>query len=221
MRAFRLITVAWLAGTAGCFPVITHGARVEKGASIGLAATTTGGDTHTEGDEGGIYLRTGPVGAYAGYGWEPTSSNNPGFYLGVAVPVLFPATQVDAYLQAPPAWTGALQAGIGGTVNYESGHAYAILGRQDAGGTGWSAHAGYGVRGASSSFLGRSPALFGGGAAHFAFRRHGRLQLYMQGAWGRDPESCFSDPPGAATRRCTPGRSSRALTAGAALGWHK
>jgi hypothetical protein len=221
MQAFRFAAVVCLAGSAGCFPVVMHGARVEQGASIGLTAATTGGDTHTEGDEGGIYLRTGNIGAYAGYGWESTSATNPGFYLGIAVPVLFPATQVDAYLQAPPAWTGPVQAGIGAAVNYESAHAYAMLGRQNDLGTGWSLHAGYGDRGAASSFLGRSPAFVAGGAGHFTFARHGRLQVYVQGALGRDPEDCLSDPPGSTIRLCTPGRPSRALAAGVALGWHK
>jgi hypothetical protein len=221
MRALYFLIMVCLAGSAGCFPVLMHGARVENGASFGLTASTTSGPTHVEGDEGGIYLRSGTIGAYGGYGWAPSSPTNPGFHVGVAVPVLFPATQLDAYVQAPPAWTGPLQAGIGATVDYESVHGYAMLGRQDDRGNGWSLHGGYGQRGAQSDFLGRSPALVAGGALHFAFARHGRVQAYVQTAQGRNPEDCFSDPPGATTRRCTPGRSTSAVTLGAAVGWHR
>jgi hypothetical protein len=221
MRALHFLAILCLASTAGCFPVLMHGARVENGASVGLTATTTTGDTHTEGDEGGIHLRSGIIGGYAGYGWASSSPTNPGLYLGVAVPVLFPATQVDAYVQAPPSWTGPVQAGIGATVDWESVHGYAMLGRQNDAGTGWSLHTGYGVRGAASDFLGRSPALIAGGALHFVFARHGRVQIYAQSAWGRDPEDCFSEPPGGTTRRCTPGPSTTAFTFGAAVGWHR
>ena len=49
--------------------------------------STTSGDAHTEGDEGGIFLRNGIIGAYGGYGWASSSRTNPGFYLGIAVPV--------------------------------------------------------------------------------------------------------------------------------------
>lgn len=219
MRTLKLLIAVCLAGSTGCFPVIMHGARVETGTSFGLTATTTGGDEHVEGDEGGIHLRSGIIGAYLGHGWAPTSSKNPGFYLGIAVPVLFPATQVDAYLQAPPAWTGSLQAGVGVTGDWEGAHGYAMLGKQDDRGIGWSLHAGYGQRGASSDFLGRSPAAIAGGAGHFAFWKHGRAQVYVQGAQGREPESCFSDPPGSTTRRCTPGQRVQALTGGVAVGW--
>jgi hypothetical protein len=195
-----------------------HGARVENGASFGLTASTTSGDTHTEGDEGGIHLRSGIIGGYAGYGFPPESATNPGLYVGVAVPVLFPGTQVDVYFQAPPAWTSPLQAGIGFTADLESANGYAMLGRQNERGSGWSLHAGYGVRGAASDLLGRSPALFVGGAVHLPFARHGRAQGYIQTAQGRDPENCFT---GSTIGRCTPGRPTRALTAGVAVGWHR
>src|ERR1051325_8913917 len=83
---------------------------------------------------------------------------------------------------------------------YDEVHGYGMLGRQDDAGKGWSVHAGYGVRGAASSFLGRSPAFIAGGAVHLPFARHGRVQGYVDAAQGRDPESCFSDPPGSTTQ---------------------
>jgi hypothetical protein len=219
MRTLKLLIPVCLAGSVGCFPVITHGARVETGTAFGLTASITGGDEHVEGDEGGIHLRDGIIGAYVGHGWAPSSDKNPGFYLGLAIPVLFPATQVDAYFQAPPAWTGPLQAGLGVTANYEGAHGYAMLGKQDDRGIGWSLHAGYGQRGAASEFLGRSPAAIAGGAVHFALGRLLHGQVYVQGANGREPESCFSDPPGSTTRRCTPGQRANALAGGISMGW--
>src|ERR1043166_5905397 len=117
-----------LTGTTACFPSIMHGPRVENGATFGITAASTTGDTHTEGDEGGIHLRTGILGAYAGYGWAPATTSRPGFYLGATVPVFFPATQIDAYMQLPPAWTGPLQGGFGVSTDLEGATGYTQLG---------------------------------------------------------------------------------------------
>ena len=70
-----------------CFPAVTHGPRVEPGFTAGVTGAYTTGDTHVEGDEGGIHLRQGVIGPYAGYGWSAASARSPRLYLGVAVPV--------------------------------------------------------------------------------------------------------------------------------------
>src|SRR5690242_3672768 len=61
-----------LAFACGCFPAITHGARVEDGWIAGLMAGSTTGAVHTEGDEGGFHLRQAMIGPFVGYGTAPT-----------------------------------------------------------------------------------------------------------------------------------------------------
>ena len=214
----RLAPLCTMLVTA-CFPTITHGPRVENGFVFGVTGATTSGDTHTEGDEGGFHLRDGTIGPFVGQGWAPSTPRHPGAYLGLVVPLFFPLAQVDFYVQAPPAWTGPLAAGMGGTGSIEGGSVYGQLGFQPDRGIGWQAMAGYGVRASSSDFQGTSPAWVGNLGLSFA-SGHFRGLLFVQGANGREPASCFTEPV-TQQRRCDPGDRARAVSFGVSLGRHQ
>src|SRR5215471_12068752 len=106
-----------LACTAGCFPAVMHGAHIEEGWIAGVTAATTSGDTHTEGDEGGIYLRQAMIGPFVGYGSASSSPAQPGYYIGAVVPVIYPFAQIDAYLELPPGLTRPVATGVGVTAS--------------------------------------------------------------------------------------------------------
>ena len=215
--AIRLL-LATLAATAGCFPAITHGPRVEPGFTAGVTGAYTTGDTHVEGDEGGIHLRQGVVGPYAGYGWSSASARSPRLYLGVAVPVLLTFAQVDAFVQAPPAWTGGLSAGAGVVASAVGVHAYGQAGRVSDRGVGWYLTGGYGRRDSWSTAQSSSPAWFGGAAVQLA-TGHVRTHLFVQGAQGRLPANCSEEP--GQPRTCPLGERAGAVAVGASLGWHR
>jgi len=200
-----------------CFPTITHGPRVENGVVFGLTAATTSGDTHVEGDEG-VGLRTGVLGPFIGQGWAATDPHKPSTYLGVVVP-LFPLySQLDLYLQAPQAWTGSLAAGLGATGSIEGGSVYTQFGFAPERGIGWQAMAGYGVRSSSSRDQSTSPAWVGNMGLSFA-GGHFRGLLFVQGADGRAPGNCFTEPATQA-RHCDIGARGRAVSIGVSFGRH-
>jgi hypothetical protein len=220
-RHHRAAPARWLplapmlaAATAACFPAVTHGPRVEPGLAAGLTGAYTVGPTHVEGDEGGIRLRSGVVGAYGGYGWAPASARAPRLHVAIAVPILFPLAQVDAFVQAPPAWTGPLSAGAGIVASSEGVHAYGQAGRVSARGMGWYLTGGYGRRESWSTVESSSPAWFGAAAVQLA-AGHARTHLFVQGADGRIPGRCPFGQGG----RCERGERARALAVGATLGW--
>jgi hypothetical protein len=205
-----------LACASACFPAVTHGARIEEGWIGGVMAGTTSGDTHVEGDEGGIHLRQATIGPFVGYGSAPVRRWEPGYYLAVAAPVFVPYAQLDAYLQLPPAMTGPLAAGLGLTASIEGLHGYGMLGGDFDKTRSWYIAGGYGSRESSSRFESTSPVWFGNGGVIIAYG-YLRTQLFVQFASGRIPGSCFDDPA-TRTRVCDRGEPARALSAGIALG---
>ena len=217
MRARRFASIGLLFVTA-CFPTITHGPRVEKGLAFGLTAATTSGDTHTEGDDG-VALREGTFGAFIGHGWESTNRRKPSAYFGVVVPVFVPYAQADLYLQFPQAWTGTLAAGLGATGSVDGGSLYSQFGFQPERGLGWQAMAGYGVRTSTSRDQSTSPAWVGNVGLSFA-SGHFRGLLFVQGADGRAPGNCFTEPV-TQSRHCDTGAHGRAISIGVSLGRHQ
>ena len=209
--------VVLLSVLSGCFPAVTHGPRVENGPVFGVTAAMSTGDAHVEGDEGGIRLRQAVTGPFAGYGWAPSSSRVPGFHIALAVPVFFPLAQLDAYLQAPPAWTGPFSSGVGITANIEGVTPYVQLGVQPQRGIGWHVSGGYGVRESSSTFQSTSAAWFGSAALSFS-EGYVRSHLFVQAGWGRIPGSCIEQQPG--TRTCSQGERATSFATGLSLGRH-
>lgn len=212
----RISASAILLLACGCFPAVTHGARIEEGWIGGIMAGTTSGDTHVEGDEGGIHLRQAAIGPFFGFGSASSRPTEPGYYLGAVVPLFFPAAQVDAYLQLPPIVTGPAAAGVGVTASAEGTHGYGMLGADFNRMTSWYVAGGYGSRRSSSSFQTTSPAWFGNAGIIIA-SGYLRTQLFAQFATGRIPGSCFNDP-GTQTQTCSLGEHARALSAGISLG---
>jgi hypothetical protein len=212
----RIGTSIMLLYVCGCFPALTHGARVEDGWISGVIAGTTSGDTHVESDEGGVHLRQATIGPFVGYGSAPTRPSQPGFYIGAVVPIFFPFAQVDAYLQLPPALTGPVATGVGLTAYAEGVHGYAMFGGDFDRTTSWYLAGGYGSRQSSSSFQSTSPAWFGNAGMIMA-SGYLRTQLFVQFAGGRIPGTCFDDP---ATREhtCDLGEHAQAISVGVSLG---
>lgn len=195
---------------AACFPAVTHGPRIETGAALGVSIATTSGPTYVEGDDGGVHLRTGMIGAHLSYGWAPKSPNSPGFYTALTVPVLFPLAQVEVFMQTPPAWTPGFQMGIGGSVSYENTDAIAQFGKISDRGDGWFLMQGI-ARRDFSDYYGPSVASVSGAAYQFT-RNHARSYLYVQYASGRQPGICNG-----LIRVCEKGDRSHALALGAAI----
>jgi hypothetical protein len=213
----RLAPVCAVVVTA-CFPTITHGPRVEDGFVFGVTAATTSGDTHVEGDAG-VALREGTLGAFIGQGWASTDRRQPSAYFGLVVPVFVPFAQADLYVQAPQAWTGPLAAGVGATGSIEGGSLYGQLGFQPERGIGWQAMGGYGVRASTSRDQSTSPAWVGNVGLSFA-SGHFRGLLFVQGADGRAPGNCFTEPVTQA-RQCDTGPHGRSVSIGVSLGRHQ
>ena len=218
MKVRRLAPLAAPLITA-CFPTITHGPRVENGFVFGVTAAATTGDTHTEGDEGGFALREGVFGPFVGQGWAATDRQKPSAYVGLVVPVFFPFAQLDVFMQAPQAWTGSLAAGLGATGSIEGGSLYTQFGFQPERGVGWQAMAGYGVRASSATDQSTSPAWVGNVGLSFA-SGHFRGLLFVQGADGRAPGYCSTEPVTQA-RQCETGPHARAVSIGISLGRHQ
>jgi hypothetical protein len=214
--SLRFAAAIGLVGACGCFPAVTHGARIEDGWIAGLMAGTTAGDVHVEGDEGGIHLRQAVIGPFVGYGTAPARPTQPGYYIGTVVPVFFPATQIDAYVQLPPAWTPHFAAGLGGTASFESVHGYGMLGGDLDPTISWYVAGGYGSRQSSSRFQSTSPAWFGNAGIIIA-SGFLRTQLFVQSAAGRIPGSCFTDPITQANV-CDRGEQAHAVSFGLSLG---
>ena len=212
----RIVAIFGLAAVSGCFPALTHGARVEDGWIVGVMAGSTSGDTHVEGDEGGIHLRQAMIGPFVGYGTAPARPAVPGYYIGAAVPVFFPGTQVEAYLQLPPVLTPHFAAGLGGTASLEGAHGYAMVGGDFDRTTSWYVAGGYGSRQSSSRFQSTSPAGFANGGIIIA-SGYLRTQFFAQLATGRIPGSCFTDPVTHADV-CNRGEPARAVSFGVSLG---
>jgi hypothetical protein len=201
-----------------CFPAVAHGPRIEPGLAAGLTASVSAGPRHTEGDEGGIRLRQGVIGVYGGQGWAARRPTAPSAYVGVAIPVFFPLTQVDLFVEAPRAWLPAHgAAGLGVVLDVEGFSAYGQAGRITDAGNGWFLTGGYGRRSSWARHETASPAWFGGAAVQLA-NRWSRTRLFVQGATGRDPGPC-STAPGIAG--CVDGRRTTALAAGVSLGWQQ
>jgi hypothetical protein len=212
----RIIAAIGLLCVSGCFPAVTHGARVEDGWIVGMMAGSTSGDTHVEGDEGGIHLRQAVIGPFVGFGSAPDRPTQPGYYIGAAVPVFFPFTQLDGYLQLPPAWTPHFATGLGGTASLEGAHGYAMVGGDFDRARSWYFAGGYGSRQSSSQFQSTSPVWFANGGIIMA-SGYLRTQLFAQFATGRIPSSCFTDPTTHADV-CDRGEQARALSIGLSLG---
>jgi hypothetical protein len=217
MISRRVAPVGALFVTA-CFPTIVHGPRVENGVVFGVTAATTSGDTHVEGDEG-LRLRTGTLGPFIGQGWVSADPHKPATYLGLVVPLFIPYSQLDLYVQAPPAWTGAFAAGLGATASIEGGSLYSQFGFQPDRGLGWQAMAGYGVRTSSARDQSVSPAWVGNVGLSLA-SGHFRGLLFVQGADGRAPGNCFTEAA-TQTRHCDTGARGRAVSIGVSLGRHQ
>jgi len=215
-RSPRVGALIVLAGACGCFPAVMHGAHVEDGWIAGVTAASTSGDTHTEGDEGGIYLRQAMIGPFVGYGSASSSPAQPGYYIGAVVPVVFPFAQIDAYLELPPALTRPVSTGVGFTASAESVHGYAMFGADFDRTTSWYVAGGYGSRQASDDYRTPSPVWFGNAGIVKAYG-YLRTQLFVEYAAGRIPGSCFDDPVTSA-RTCDQGRRGRAFSAGISLG---
>lgn len=186
---------------------------------FGVTAASTTGDTHVEGDEGGVALREGTFGPFIGQGWAASDSHKPSAYFGLVVPVFVPYAQVDVYVQAPQAWTGVLAGGVGGTGSIEGGSLYGQFGYQPERGIGWQAMAGYGVRASISSEQSSSPAWVGNVGLSLA-SGHFRGLLFVQGADGRAPGNCFTNPA-TQSRQCETGPHARAVSIGVSLGRHR
>jgi hypothetical protein len=217
-RTARHIAMCALAVTCGCFPAMTHGARIEDGFIVGLTGAVASGATHVEGDEGGIRLREPVLGPFIGYGSAPSRRDVPRFYVGAAVPVLFLLAQVDAYMQLPPAWTGPLAVGAGGVASFEGATGYALVGGEINPSTAWHVGGGYGRRNSSSTSQSSSPAWVGSAAVEMA-RGYLRTQIFLQAASGEIPGQCFDNP---VTRRsCSRGEHSNAAALGISLGRHQ
>jgi len=213
------MTTCALAITCGCFPAMTHGARIEDGFIVGLTGALASGETHVEGDEGGIRLREPIIGAFIGYGSAPIRRDLPRFYVGAAVPVFFPLAQIDAYIQLPPAWTGSLAVGAGGVASIEGATGYALVGGEINPSTAWHVGAGYGRRNSSSTSQSSSPAWVGSATVEMA-RGYLRTQMFLQVASGEIPGQCFNDP---VIRRstCTRGEHRSAAALGISLARHQ
>jgi hypothetical protein len=214
--SIRAIGSIILACACACFPAVTHSARVEEGWIAGVMAGTTSGDTHVEGDEGGIHLRQAAIGPFVGYGSAAARPREPGYYVGAVVPVFFPLAQLDAYLQVPPALTGSVATGLGLTASTEGLHGYGMLGADLDRRTSWYVAGGYGSRQSSSRFQSSSPAWFGNAGIVLA-SGYLRTQVFAQFAGGRIPGSCFDDPT-TRTRVCDRGEQAHAFSLGISLG---
>ena len=212
----RALACGLLAGVTGCFPAITHGPKIEDGFIVGVTGAIPSGPEHVEGDEGGIRLRNPVLGPYAGFGVAPSTPRDVGFYIGAAVPLLFPLAQVDAFVQLPPAWTGPLSAGVGMIASVEHIDGYAMLGGQLDRLTAWHVGLGYGTRWPESNKT-QSAAWVGSVALE---RAHGRLrtQFFAQFAHGRPPESCANYPGAPA---CSPAPRETATAVGMSIGRHR
>jgi hypothetical protein len=203
----------------GCFPAITHGARIEDGWVAGLTGGLALGETHVEGDEGGIRLRQPIIGPFVGYGNAPAQASQPRFYIGAAVPVFFPLAQIDAYAQLPPAWTGSLALGAGAVASSEGVTGYALMGGDLNPASAWHIGAGYGRRTSSSRFQSSSPAWVGSAGIEMA-SGYLRTQLFVQAAVGNRPGSCFDDPVSHRST-CTRGENANAAALGVTVGRHQ
>lgn len=189
--AFTIVLLVAGSSTA-CFPAITHGPRIDPGLTLGATVSTTGGPTYTEGDDGGIHLRQGQIGLHAGYGWEPATPSRPGFFAGVAIPVFFPAAQVDLFVQAPPAWSGRFAAGVGVNADAEREDLHVQFGRISDAGNGWFLMQGIDRR-RPGTFYSTSTVSVTGAALQFTSRA-ARTYVFAQYATGRTPGVCVSEP---------------------------
>lgn len=215
----RQLATGILVAACGCFPAITHSARVEDGWIAGLTGGIGSGDTHVEGDEGGIRLRQPIIGPFIGYGHASDRRDVPRFYVGAAVPVFFPLTQVDAYVQLPPAWTGPLALGAGAVASIEGASGYALVGGDIDRTTAWHIGAGYGGRMSSDRFQSSSRAWIGSAAIEKA-GGYLRTQIFLQAASGRIPGTCYDDPVSHHST-CTRGEHNSAVALGITLGRHQ
>lgn len=219
-RHARPTLAVWASGVvlsvSACFPPVIHGPRIDDGLSIGGSVAITRGPTYTEGDFGGVRLRHGHVGLHTAYGWEPTSPDRPGFLAGIAVPIFFPALQMDLYMQLPPAWTRAYAGGLGVSGGIEERYVYGQFGRISNTGQGWFLTQGVGHR-ARGTIRGSSSVSLSGVAAQFT-RRSLRTYVHLQFAYGREPGSC---PSSANTSPCIPGEQSHAVSLGTTMEWRR
>jgi hypothetical protein len=211
----RALPCGLIAVATGCFPAITHGPKIEDGFIVGMTGAVPSGPEHVEGDEGGIRLRNPVFGPFVGLGSASTRPQDPGYYVGVAVPWLFPLAQVDAFVQLPPAWTGPLSAGVGMIASIEHIDGYAMLGGPISRQTAWHIGVGYGTRWPDSN-RSSSPAWLGSAAIENAYGRL-RTQFFAQVASGRRPESCYNYP---GAPPCTSGPRERAMAIGISIGRH-
>lgn len=211
-RVMRATVASGLAlCVSACFPAITHGPRIDNGPALGISGSIPGGPTYTEGDEGGIRLRTGMTGAHVGYGWAAKTPNHPGVYTSLTVPVLYPLAQAELFFQAPPAWTKRYSAGVGVTASIDITDVVAQFGEINDEGSGWFVTQGVGRR-RVSEFYSVSMVSLSGLAYQFT-RGNGRGYLFAQYAVGRRPESCSYYP----TKSCPAGERTQAFSAGVSV----
>lgn len=215
-RARRASVFGLVLFAAACFPPVMHGPRIEEGLSIGGSVAVTTGPTYTEEDFDAVRLRQGHVGLHTTYGWEPESPDEPGFLVGLSVPVYYPAVQASLYMQLPPAWTGAYAAGLGASGGIEDRYVYTQFGRISDAGRGWFLTQGVGHR-ARGTIRGSSMVGLSGVAAQFT-RRSLRTYVHLQFAYGREPGAC---PSSANTSPCTLGDQSHAVSLGTTMEWRR
>lgn len=208
-RYARATIAAGLAISVGaCFPAVTHGPRIDNGPALGISGSLTGGPTYTEGDDGGVRVRTGMIGAHVSHGWAPKTPKHPGLFAGLTVPVLYPMTQGELFMQLPPAWTKRFSAGAGVIASYEIVDVVGQFGEIDDTGNGWFVTQGVGRR-RISQFYSNSIVSLSGVAYQFT-RGNGRGYLYAQYAVGRKNQYCYFAP----SKTCPAGERKHALAVG-------
>lgn len=119
----------------GCAPVVTHSPRVQSGRDFGLVGGWRAGLCDT-GCTAGLVP---PIGAYYSRGFVSPDSAGAAYSISAFVPlgILFPASHVDLYAQAPAPPTQALV--YGGGVSVSFGHVMPYLQAGDVAldGRGW------------------------------------------------------------------------------------
>jgi hypothetical protein len=188
----RRFTLAALPALFACAPAVTHGPRVEPGASLMM----TGGMPRplcaqsTDCSAGA----TPTFGAGVRYGFVPRSAGGAPVLVGLTVPVFdVLATELDAFVQAPS--TSAWAWGGGALASTRHLMPYAEVGRMPAGGgDGWYLSAGYahlfqdptelGPDEAFGESMARPPRWFAPGAGARVNLRGVRWTVFANGAFG-------------------------------------
>ena len=208
---------ALVAATSACFPPVTHGPRVKGGVSAGLTSALTRGDRRGEWDD--RVREASLLSTFAGYGWVPPSRHRPRAYAGAALPLMIPwMAQLEGYVQAPPAWTGPLAAGVGAVVDLVAPTLYVQAGDERDQGIGWHVTGGYGRRDGAGSAESAAPAWIGAAALQLSMGQV-HTHLFVQGALARRGRCAYQPAP---PYECVPQGRDRALAVGASVvGYHR